>query len=96
MQQEFIGFDSINYLKPVLSQYKSGKIFLVTGKDSFKTSWAQRILQPFLDGFGIVHFIYNEPNPKIEDVERGIEIFKTQNLGSHRSRGGSVLTRQID
>jgi len=79
MQQEFIGFDSINYLKPALSQCKGRKIFLVTGKNSFKTSGAERILKPFITGFGIVHFIYNEPNPKIEDIERGIEIFKTQN-----------------
>lgn len=79
MQQEFIGFDSINYLNPALSKYKAREIFLVTGKDSFKTSGAERILKPFIAGFGIVHFIYNEPNPKIEDIERGIEIFKTQN-----------------
>lgn len=79
MQQEFIGFDSINYLKPALSQCKARKIFLVTGKDSFKKSGAERILKPFIAGFGIVHFIYNEPNPKIEDIEHGIEIFKSQN-----------------
>jgi alcohol dehydrogenase class IV len=65
-------------LGQALLQRNARKIFLVRGKESFKTSGAESILKPFLAGYSVAHFIYNEPNPKIEDIERGIEIYKTQ------------------
>ncbi|HOS45742.1 MAG TPA: phosphonoacetaldehyde reductase [Paludibacter sp.] len=91
MRQEFIGFDSIKYLDQALSQYKARKIFLVRGKESFKTSGAESILKPFLAGYSVDHFICNEPNPKIEDIERGIEVFKTQNPDVVIACGGGSI-----
>jgi len=79
MQQEFLGFDSLNHLTSILLRYKTEEIFLVTGKNSFVISGAEKLLKPFLNRYSTVRFQYNEPNPKIEDVKHGLEIYKGQN-----------------
>ena len=77
-QKEYIGCDSIKYLKQILSKRAPGKIFLVTGRHSFQVSGAKNILDPLIEGFSIERFPYGGPNPKVEDIECGIEIYKTQ------------------
>lgn len=77
-QQEYIGFDSINQLALILSKLSPRKIFLVTGRKSFEISGAKRLLDPLFKGFSIAHFLYSEPNPKIADIEYGMENFKRE------------------
>lgn len=74
-QEEYIGFDSIRQLGLILAKLAPKKILLVTGKQSFETSGARKLLSPILTGYSIVHFPYNEPNPKVTDIEQGIETF---------------------
>ncbi|MCX5847573.1 MAG: phosphonoacetaldehyde reductase [Deltaproteobacteria bacterium] len=77
-QQEYIGFDSISYLATILLKLSPKNIFLVTGRQSFEVSGAKNILDPLLKGFSIVPYPYNEPNPKIADIERGLETYKKE------------------
>ena len=53
-------------------------IFIVTGRNSFKNSGAKRKLERLLT---IPHTqFYNfSPNPKLEDLKKGIELYKTSN-----------------
>ncbi len=74
--KEFIGKGSIYKLKDILTKYKPKAIFLVTGKGSYEKSGAKSILTNILKNYKVVHFDELQPNPKLEDVERGLKIFK--------------------
>jgi len=75
-QKEFIGFNSINKLKEVLSEYAPKNIFLVTGKNSFQASGAAVVLEELLSGYRIINFSDFSINPNSDDLKKGIEYFK--------------------
>jgi alcohol dehydrogenase class IV len=70
-----ISSNSVSYLKRFLSDNPPRSIFLVTGKDSFLGSGAYDKLAPILKPYKHYRFFDFEENPKVEDVERGIELF---------------------
>ena len=57
---------------------KFKKIFLISGKNSFKDSGARDRLKNILFK-NITHFYDFSPNPKIEDVTKGIKVFNSAN-----------------
>jgi len=75
-QKEYFGMDSIKELKKILKQEKPKRIFLVTNKNSYKTSGAKTAIDSLLNEYEVIHFQEFEINPKLPDIERGIEIFK--------------------
>ena len=70
------GEDSISHLSDFLNQQKPNNIFLVTGKKSYEKCGAKAQVQKELSGYNFVRFSDFEENPKIEDVEKGVRIFK--------------------
>ena len=70
-QKEYFG--SIDQLTTYLQEEQPKKIFLVTGKSSFTTSGAQEKIIPLLTGYKVIHFTDFSPNPKLEDVEKGLK-----------------------
>jgi alcohol dehydrogenase class IV len=69
------GEDSIRNLQIFLNEKKPKSIFLVTGKKSYSKCGAQDKLLPILKSYNFTRFYDFEENPKIEDVEKGVNIF---------------------
>ena len=69
------GKDAIEYLEIFLNEKKPKSIFLVTGKRSYTLCGAQEKLLPILNKYNFTRFFDFEENPKINDVEKGVEIF---------------------
>ena len=84
----YIGKDSISNLSEILKLHSGKKVFLVTGKSSYEKSGAQKIMESVLKGTPYFRFSDFEENPKLEDVEKGIELFKRENCELTIAIGG--------
>ncbi len=73
---EYIGKNSIKNLQTIIKKYSFKNIFLVTGKKSFEISKAKKIILNLLKDCNITRFFDFSPNPKIEDIKKGLELFK--------------------
>ena len=66
------------------------RVFLVTGKDSFdKLNLGDRLSR--LNGINVFRYCNFTPNPKIEDVERGIELYRRFNPNYVIAIGGGSV-----
>ena len=74
MQTEFIGKNSLENIKNIISEIGAKKILLVTGKDSYKKSGSEERLKECLGNAIIKRFFDFEANPNIKDVQVGINI----------------------
>ncbi|MBI2452632.1 MAG: phosphonoacetaldehyde reductase [Parcubacteria group bacterium] len=77
MPEEFFGTGSVVQLRKILESEKPGKIFLVFGKGAYEKSGAEAALSQLLAGIDVFRFSDFEENPKIEDVRKGIEQFRS-------------------
>lgn len=75
-QEEYYGIGSIKHLSGILSKLNSKKIFLVTGKKSYETSGSKDVLEKLIKGYEVFHFNDFTENPKLEDIEKGIKLYK--------------------
>ncbi len=92
MQKEYVGLGSLDRLREVLEKEKPSSIYLVTGKTSYPYSGAQQILESLLSTYKITSFSDFSINPQLEDIKKGISLFRQNDndlviaLG-----GGSVI-----
>jgi len=92
MKQDLkIGDNAVYSLKRFLSDHMPKSIFLVTGKDSFFNSGAQTKLEPLLANYKYFRFYDFEENPKVEDVEKGIELFNFHSCDFIIAVGGGSI-----
>jgi len=77
MQTEFIGKNSLNNIKKIISDLDAKKILLVTGKGSYKKSGSEKKLFECLGNTVIERFFDFEANPNIKDVQVGISIISS-------------------
>jgi alcohol dehydrogenase class IV len=77
MQTEFIGKNSLNNIKKIISDLDAKKILLVTGKGSYKKSGSEKKLFKCLGDTVIERFFDFEANPNIKDVQVGIGIISS-------------------
>jgi alcohol dehydrogenase class IV len=78
MQKEFFGIGTLKNLGKLISEYDAKKIFLVYGKKSFRLSGAEEKIAPIIEN--VSYSVFNPtPNPEIEEIKRGISIFKKFN-----------------
>lgn len=92
IQTEYFGIGTIKKLEEVLAKEKPHKIFLVTGKSSYTSSGAAEKLSPILQPYHYIHFSDFSPNPKIEDIEKGMELYRKENCDfTIAVGGGSVM-----
>ena len=91
MQQEYLGFESINNLKEILSKHNPKNIFLVTGKSSYEKCGAKKAIEPYLENCNVINFYDFEVNPKLKDIEKGIEVFKKNNCDFVIAVGGGSV-----
>jgi alcohol dehydrogenase len=90
-QKEHIGFGSVQNIGDVLKQYSAKRIFLVTGKNSYIESGAKNQLAQYLSGYYVTTYDDFSSNPKIEDVVKGIELFKNAKCDTTIAIGGGSV-----
>jgi len=74
MQIEYIGTNSLQNIKKIISDIGAKKILLVTGKDSYIESGSEQKISQYLDNITVERFYDFEVNPKIEDVYDGVRM----------------------
>jgi len=74
-QKIYSGYGSYQKLTEILNDYSPKKIFLVTGKKSFSSSTAEKLIGEILTRFNYDRFSEFENNVKHKDLKRGIKIF---------------------
>jgi phosphonopyruvate decarboxylase len=93
---DFVGkglraFTAPEKLKKFLEKNKAQRIFLVTGKKSYSTSGAQQMFSSVLRNYKVTQFNDFTPNPTVEDLEKGIKIFRKNNYDAVIAIGGGSV-----
>jgi len=89
---EYLGFNSIKKLKSILRKNSFKNIFLITGKDSFEKTLIKKKLLKILKNYNYIQFNDFSPNPKLDDIKKGLNLFKSQEFDLIIAiGGGSVL-----
>ena len=78
-------------LKTLLIKDSPNKIFLVTGDKSYNECGAKKIFDTVLKEYSFIRFFKFNKNPKIEDVEKGIKLFKKNNCDYVIAVGGGSV-----
>ncbi|MDD5133557.1 MAG: phosphonoacetaldehyde reductase [Candidatus Nanoarchaeia archaeon] len=87
-QTEYIGFGCIDKFREILSFEKPKKIFLVTGKNSYRVSGAEAKLEILNPYCSTTRFSDFSPSPKLSDLEKGLKLFKEDNYDLVVAVGG--------
>ena len=67
---------SITAIETILRERSVRKPFFVVDELAYASSGADEVLRPQLSALETVQFTEFEPNPKLPDIERGIELFR--------------------
>jgi alcohol dehydrogenase class IV len=89
-QEGYFGNGRVICLEKIVSKEKAEKIFLVCGKDLFKKSGAKDSLRDFLNSprYKVRIFSGYSPNPKVEEIKQGLELFEAQDYDMIVAIGG--------
>jgi len=68
--------DTINILPRILDEKKARRVFLVTGRASYEVSGAKDIIETLLKNCEITRFCDFPASPNLDDIRRGIAVFK--------------------
>lgn len=91
MKQDILYKDEIHKLKTVISRINSEKIFLVRGNKSFHSSNAKIFINKLIGNQNYTSFFEFDPNPQLEDLKRGILLFKKGNFEQIVAIGGGSV-----
>lgn len=75
-QEVFLKSDTTLELGKILNEIRPDSILLVTGKKSYRISGAQTAIQDVLKDYKFRTFSDFSENPKMNDLEKGIALFK--------------------
>jgi len=90
-QEEYFGIGSIENLPDILTRLNAKKILLVTGKHSYVTSGAKKILDKLLRSFAVTQLNDFTENPKLEEIEKGIREYKDFECDAVIAVGGGSI-----
>ena len=82
------GPGSFNRISEILSKLSGSKIFVVAGKNSFEQSGAKKKLEQALANYDFKVFSSFSSNPKIEDLEVGLDVYSKFNPDIVMAIGG--------
>jgi len=92
MKQEVFDEKKFSDLKTYIESFDKNKIFIVTDASSYNISGAKLFIENRLKLSGLSVFSNFNPNPQIEDLKKGIALFKAQKFDLIIAiGGGSVL-----
>jgi alcohol dehydrogenase class IV len=72
------GANSIDRINEILDLYPHTKILLVTGRNSYQSCGAKEKLDALLSDRNVIPFSDFTPNPKDNDVIKGVNLFNTE------------------
>jgi alcohol dehydrogenase class IV len=78
-------------IEKLLKKDSPKKIFLVTGNNSYKESGVEEYFSNIFKKYSCIRFYNFTENPKIEDVEMGIRLFKQNNCDYVIAIGGGSV-----
>lgn len=87
----FQGYGAHKELTPILKKMAPGKIFLVTGKKSYTSSGAENLLRKALNIYNCYRFDDFQVNPTIQEVEKGVSLFKSNDCDFIIGVGGGSV-----
>jgi len=90
-QKEYFGSRSIENLREILDKSNSKSIFLVTGRKSYRSCGAEAVLKELLESYDVTRFYDFSVNPKLEDVEMGLKIFREHDFDMIIAVGGGSV-----
>ena len=88
---EYIGFNSIERLEKILKKNNFRKIFLITGRKSFKNTYIKKIIFDILEEYDFYHFNDYTINPKVEDIKKGLDLFRKEKCDVIVAIGGGSV-----
>ena len=88
---EYIGFNSIERLEKILKKNNFRKIFLITGRKSFKNTDIKKIIFDILEEYDFYHFNDYTINPKVEDIKKGLDLFRKEKCDVIVAIGGGSV-----
>ncbi|ETN94339.1 phosphonoacetaldehyde reductase [Zhouia amylolytica] len=91
MNQRLIEEISVKDIKRITNELGAKKVFLVTDPVAYTLSGAEDFFQPVLEDVEVTIFSDFEVNPKIEDVKKGVAIFKEGNYDLIIAIGGGSV-----
>ena len=92
MKQEiYVGRETHKKVRDILQEYSPKKVFFVTGKDSYISSKTKELIGPMIDQGDHVRFSEFEANPRVEDLQRGIELFRKEHCDFVVGAGGGSV-----
>jgi alcohol dehydrogenase class IV len=77
MKEEYLGFGSIERLRGILDHFNARRVFLVTGKTSFRASGAEDAVMPMLTQYRYCHYVPQSHLPQVPAIIEEIPSFKT-------------------
>ncbi|MBI2667371.1 phosphonoacetaldehyde reductase [Candidatus Woesearchaeota archaeon] len=89
--KEYFGNSSILRLRGILKYYKPKSVFLVTGKSSYEYSGAKNLIELIFGRTEFVRFSDFEVNPKLSDIEKGMQLLKESNSDLVIAVGGGSV-----
>ena len=76
MKKEYLGLGSIGRLRGILDHFNAQKVFLVTGKTSFRASGAEDTVMPILTQYRYCHYVPQSHFPQVSAIIEEIPSFK--------------------
>ncbi len=79
---------AINHVQTILNRLHAKSVFLVTHTIAYQNSGAEAKLEPFLADKHVVRFTDFEPNPKLRDAERALQLLQANPCDTVMAVGG--------
>ncbi len=89
--QEYIGYNAIKNLEGILKKNSFRNIFLITGRKSFENTKITEVIHNALKGFKFLRFNDFTPNPKLNDIKKGLNLFKNESYDAIVAVGGGSV-----
>ena len=90
-QKIYSGYNTHKKLHNILREFSPRKVFLVTGRKSYFLSGAENLSGKIISEFDYIRFCDFEPNPKLQDIKRGLDLFNKENCDFVIGVGGGSV-----
>jgi len=91
VQDEYTGVHSIENLREIFLKQNAAKVFLVTGRKSFGLSGAENFFKKLSEEFEFIQYNDFSENPKYEELEKGINLFRDSDCDIIVAAGGGSV-----
>lgn len=91
IQEEYTGVHSIENLREIFIKQNAARVFLVTGKKSFGLSGAEIFFKKLSAEFEFVQYNDFSENPKYEELEKGINLYRDSDCDVIAAAGGGSV-----